>query len=263
MLSTLLTPFSFGRVGGATVLTALTLGFAGCKDAVDVAPEIGVDYYPMAVGNYWTYAVTDSTWSPAPPTPSTVAAATYQFKETVTGTFTDAAGQKAYRMVRSKMVPPATTFRDDSVFVVTANEQYVAINRNNTRTVELVFPVRQGRTWNFNAFNNNFNDTITAQTRQYSQVGQPYTTVAVGAQGAKTYPQTLTTANTGTATENSLLKRISYQQVFAKSIGPVFRRRVYLAFYNFTNSQGNQVYPANSYFNAFTRREILIDYGPK
>ncbi|GAC1382957.1 MAG: hypothetical protein NVSMB30_30530 [Hymenobacter sp.] len=242
----------------------LALGLTSCRDKTEAAPETGTDYYPVAVGNYWVYAVADTTWSPAPPTPSVRTATSYQFKETITDVFTDAAGQKAYRLVRAKLVPSATTWRDDSVFVLSATPQFVALNRNNTRTLELIFPVREGRSWNFNAFNNNFNDTIAAETRRYSRVGAPFTTGGSAGLPATTYSNTLTTTNSGAAAENSLLKRISYQQVFAKGIGPVFRRRLYFANYNYTDpGTGNQVYVPGSYFNAFSRRETLVDYGPR
>ena len=245
------------------VLAVGALALGACQNTTAPAPEPGTDYYPVAVGNFWLYSVTDTTWSIATRTaPSVPTATTYQLRETITESFADAAGQRAYRLVRARLVPPATVFRDDSVFVLTATPQFVALNRNNTRTLELVFPVREGRSWNFNAFNNNFNDTINAETRRYSRVGQPFTTPAVGAAAAQTYPVTVTTTNTGVAAETSLLKRQSYQQVFAK-VGPVYRRRAYFVNFNYTDAGGNQVYPANSYTSGFARREILLDYGPR
>ena len=255
----------FRRVAGAATAWALVLGVAGCRDKTVPAPELGRDYYPVAVGNFWVYAVVDSTWSSATRvTPSVVTVSTYQFKETIREVFADAAGQPAYRLVRSKLAAPTNTFVDDSVFVLSATPQTVALNRNNARTLELIFPVREGRLWNFNAYNNNFNDTITAETRRYSRVGQPFTTGGAGGMAAETYPTTLTTANTGTAAETSLLKRQSYQQVFAKGIGPVYRRRDNFLNFNYTDSgSGNQVYVPGSYFTGFSRRETLVDYGPR
>ncbi|MBD2769027.1 hypothetical protein IC235_14130 [Hymenobacter sp. BT664] len=253
-----------GPAAWATTALILALGAAGCKNTTVPAPETGRDYYPVAVGNFWVYAVVDTTWSPATRvSPSVATISTYQFKETITDVFTDAAGQPAYRLVRSKRVAPATTFLDDSVFVLSATPQTVTLIRNNARTLELIFPVREGRLWNFNAYNNNFNDTITAETRRYSRVGQSFTTGGTGGIPAATYPSTLTTANAGIAAENSLLKRQSYQQVFAKGVGPVYRRRDYFLNFNYTNSDGTQVYVPGSYFSAASRRETLIDYGPR
>lgn len=254
----------------ALVAVALVAGLAGCQNKSEPAPETGSAYYPVAVGNFWVYAVADTTWSPvggsgAQFTPSVPTASAYQFKETIKEVFIDAAGQTAYRMVRAKLLPPATTYLEDSVFVLTANPQLVALNRNNTRTLELIFPMREGRSWNLNAFNNSFNDTITAETRQYSQVGQPFTTMVLAGNPAKTYPRTTTTTNTGMAAENNLLKRLNYQQVFANGIGPVFRRRGYFVNYNYPDpaNPSNQVYPPKAYTSAVSRHEVLIDYGPR
>jgi hypothetical protein len=269
MLSTRI--FSFGKSHAPrralTIMAlALTAGMTGCKNDSEAIPDPGTGYYPIAVGNSWTYAVADSTWTEAQASgttlarPSALTVSNYQFKETITEVFTDASGQQAYRLVRSKMGPTTTTFRDDSVFVLTANANFVALNRNNAKTAELIFPVRQGRSWNLNAFNNNSNDTITAETRQYSQVGQPFTTGG-GTSGlpAKPYETTVTVNNTGTATENSALKRVGYQQVFAKGVGPVLRRRFFYANF-YINTATQAVYYPGNYFAATSRRETLIDY---
>ncbi|MBD2721250.1 hypothetical protein [Hymenobacter armeniacus] len=250
---------------------ALAAGLPACKNEVDVTPQTDKAYYPVAVGNSWTYAVADTTWSEARlvnrvVVPSVPTVNAFKLRETITETFTDAAGNKAYRLVRAKMVPPSTAWVDDSVFVLTANDQFVALSRNNVRTVELVFPVKDEGTWNLNAFNNSAQDTVTNQTRQYTRVGQAYTTGG-GATGlpGKAYSTTLTTNNTGTAAENSLIKRSGYQQVFAKGIGPVFRRRFNKSFFNYPdpNNTSVQIYVDGSYFGARTRHETLIDYVVK
>lgn len=250
----------------AFAFAALGLSLTGCTDTVEVVPDPGTDYYPVAVGNFWVYAVADTTWSLATQsTPSVRTASAFQFKETITETITDAAGQKAYRLVRAKRLTPADAWRNDSVFILTANSQFVALNRNNARTVELIFPVKEGRSWNFNAFNNNSNDTITAETRQYSRIGQPFTTRVVAGNSATTYSATITTENTGTATENNLIRILNYQQVFAKKVGPIFRRRRNLMPFNYPdpNNSNNQIFVPGSYSSASVRHETLIDYGPR
>ena len=249
----------------AFAVAALGLSLTGCKDTVEVLPDSGTDYYPVAVGNFWVYAVADTTWSLASQsTPSVRTASAFQFKETITETITDAAGQKAYRLIRAKRLTPADAWRNDSVFVLTATAQFVTLNRNNARTLELIFPVKEGRSWNFNAFNNNSNDTVTAETRQYSRIGQPFAAAAAGSP-ATTYPTTVTTNNTGTATSNDVITILNYQQVFAKKIGPVYRRRRYLKPFNYPDptNTSRQIYVAGSYFSATVRHETLIDHGPR
>ena len=188
-------PLALRRVARRWAVAGLGLAATSCTDSTVPAPEQGLDYYPIAVGNFWTYAVTDSSWTQASASnpSSTLRVDTYQFRETVSATFADAAGETAYRMVRAKRASPAAQFKDDSVFTLSATPHTVVLNRNNLRSVELIFPVKDGRLWNANAFNNNSNDTITAETRRYSKVGQPLTTTAGGV--TRNYPLTLTTTN--------------------------------------------------------------------
>ena len=250
----------------ATVLSAAVL--AGCSNTTEALPDFGRGYYPLAVGNTWTYAVRDSVWSVATPaTPTSRATATsFQFRETISEVFTDAAGQPAYRLVRARRATATDAWVSDSVFTISTAGSALILNRGNTRTVELIFPPRTGRSWNLNAFNNNYNDTITAETRQYSAVGQVFTTGG-GSTGlpAVAYANTITTANTGMAAETSLLRRVSYQQVYAQGVGPVYRRRDNFAFLTYTSLTPpfNQIFPPGAYTSGFTRRETLLDYQLK
>ena len=260
---------SLRRLRAGIVLSAFTLAaVAGCKNTTEAVPDLGRGYYPLAVGNTWTYAVRDSVWSVATmatPT-STVRATSFQFRETITEVFSDAAGQPAYRLVRARRATATDTWVDDSVFTISASSNALILNRGNTRTVELVFPPRPGRSWNLNAFNNNYNDTITAETRQYRAVGQPFTTGG-GNTGlpAVAYATTIATANTGMATESSLLRRVNYQQVYALGVGPVYRRRDNFASFTYTSTTPpfNQIFPPGAYTSGFSRRETLIDYQLK
>ena len=259
------------RASLGVAAVALAAGFAGCKTETEAIPETGTDYYPVAVGRFWTYAVTDTTWDQSSYSNGQVlrgraTVVNSQARETITETFTDAAGNTAYRMMRAKRANATAGWTNDSVFVVTATPQYVAVSRSNLRTLEAVFPIREGSKWHINGFNNNVpgvEDTV--KTRQYYRLGQPFTTAAAGGSPATTYPTTVSTNNIGPAVESNLLNLSSYQQVLARNIGPVYRNRRTLVYFNYTDSSnGNQVFPANAYsIGSSTHRETLIDYGPK
>jgi hypothetical protein len=232
----------------------LALAFTACKDYSEVPPvEAGTDYYPIAVGNVRTFAVADTIWDGGAATISK-----YRFRETITGQFTDIAGQTSYRVVRAKSVGTAP-FVDDSVMVLTPSARTVTLNRDNRRSVELVFPVREDRVWNLSAYSNTTpDDTITNITRRYYQVGQPLR-LAVPGLPVFTYAQTLTTLDEGNAAEDDAYYLRQYQQVFAKGIGPVLRnRRRY--YYCDTNPNCQ---PTPSYiFAGHSRHETLIDFVP-
>lgn len=255
-------PGATHRIGFVLLAATLALGIAGCKDTVEVLPDAGLGYYPVAVGNYWIYAVADTTWSTATNqgsqvTPSVPTVSAFQFREAITGSFTDAAGKMAYRLVRSKRLTASAAWVDDSVFTLSPSAQSVILNRNNLRTLELIFPVREGRLWNFNAYNNNSEDIVTAETRRYSHVGEPFSTTANGT--AKAYPATVTTTNEGKAKEDDAYYVKTYQQVFAKGVGPVFRRRRRFVNFAINNPNSTVTIVPNSYTFGYSRRETLIE----
>jgi hypothetical protein len=175
---------------------------------------MGLDYYPVAVGDFRIYNVVDSIYQNNRGT-----ATRFQFRERVVETFTDAAGEEAYRVVRSRRALPTNAWSDDSVMIIKTTPNTLLLTRSNRRTVELVFPVRAGRKWNANAFNSG--DTITAEKRGYNRVGQPFEAPATVAQPQR-YDQTATTADT---TAYDLFNVNIQRQVYARGVGPVYRWR--------------------------------------
>jgi hypothetical protein len=237
-------------------LLALPL-LAGCRHD-SVVPNPVVDYFPVVVGTYRTYAVTDSVWANAKAT-----ATTFQLRERVTEQFTDAAGKPAYRLVRSRRANSGAGWVDDSVLVVQPSAQAVLLTKNNVRTVELVYPARAGKGWNVNALNGS-PDTITSQTRIYGpSVGTPYTTPAAGGQPAKTYDNTVITKATldGGVENFNALNQIGLRQVYANSVGLILRRRFSYATYT-TNPDGStNLFKPNEVQSGAARYEVLIETG--
>ncbi|QKG52468.1 hypothetical protein [Hymenobacter sp. BRD67] len=174
----------------ALSILALPALLAGCRHEVVVVPAYD-NYFPVDVGTYRTYAVADSNWVKGALTVSN-----YQFRERVTEQFADAAGQPAYRLVRSKRPNSAAGWVDDSASVVQPMARAVVVTRNNIRTVALIYPAQPNKGWNDMAFSAS-PDTITSLTRFYGpNVAAPYTVPAAQGQPAVTYPTTVTTKTT-------------------------------------------------------------------
>ncbi len=245
-----------GRRGALGLGLAAGLLVAGCRHDVLVVPAYD-DYFPVVVGSYRTYAVADSTWTSGRATVSN-----YQFRERVSEQFTDAAGKTAYRLVRSRRASAAAAWADDSVFVVQPLPQAVLLTRNNVRTVELIYPARAAKGWNYKAFTAS-PDTITSLTRYYGPgVATPFTTPAVTGAPAKTYANTVstkTTLDTGSEDVNLLYQR-GLRQVYASGVGLVLRRRFnYNTF--LTNTDGSQTLTPGVVQNGLARRETLLETG--
>ena len=244
----------FGKLTGSGLLLATVL-LACNKEQEFVLPmESGVEYYPLAINTQRTYAVVDTTW-----TAGRATVKSFQLREAFVDTFRNASGQKSYRVVRSRRNLPTDAWASDSVYTLTFTNQTVTLLRDNRRTVELIFPVRDNQGWNLNAFNAIENpDTITDVTRRYHRVGQPLTLAPRGLP-AKSYPKTLITLNEGSAAEDNAFYLTQYQQVYAKEVGPVMRRsRIY-----YFGTDDPYYIPSEDYiFRGSSRYELLIDYGP-
>jgi hypothetical protein len=234
---------------GALALVAGAGLLDGCRHDT-VVPVPAVDYYPLVVGTYRAYAVTDTVWNKGVATPST-----YQFREAVTEQFTDAAGKTAYRVVRSRRASAAAAWADDSALVVQPLEQAILLTRNNIRTVELIYPLQANKSWKKYAFTTNRDDSIRTFN---STVAQPFTTPAPA---AKSYESTVIVRDRWPESSNDgLYKRRGTLQVFALGLGPVARRRYYQETF-FSQSNGAQVLTPGVIQVGYSHLEVLLDSG--
>ncbi|MGI4864253.1 MAG: hypothetical protein ACRYFZ_10055 [Janthinobacterium lividum] len=243
-------PYSFK----SKVLAALSLlvGAAlldGCHHET-VTPNPAVDYYPVVVGTYRTYAVSDTTWSKGVAT-----ASSYQFREVVNEQFTDAAGLQAFRVVRARRATSAAAWADDSVLVVQPLLQSVLVTRNNVRSIELIYPLVAKKTWRKYSFTTTRDDSVRAFD---PTVGQPFTTPGPA---PKAYDAAVTVRDVWPASSNDgLYKRRGTLQVFALGVGPVARRRYYYETFTVQSSGAQTLTPGVIQVGA-SHQELLIDSG--
>lgn len=242
----------------ATLSAAGALLLAGCGNKDSAAPDLGNDYYPVAVGTYRAYQVNDTVWNNS----QSVVPAPYQVREAITGTYTDAAGQLAYRVEHARRATATDAWAPDSTFALSVTANAVVLNRGNKRTVEAVFPVRENYLWNFNAYQGfsslSAADTVNAKNREYHRVGQDLA-VPVPGGPARSYAATASVDDAGLAAANNQCTLLGYQQVLAKGVGPVLRRRVNLSFQ--VPNTGTCVRNGYRASSGAVHRETLIDAG--
>ena len=244
--------FPYSLQSKTLAVLALLAGAAlldGCHHET-VTPNPAVDYYPVVVGTYRAYAVSDTTWSKG------VATATnYQFREAVTEQFTDAAGMQAFRVVRARRATSAAAWADDSVLVVQPLLQSVLVTRNNVRSIELIYPLVAKKTWRKYSFTTTRDDSIRAFG---PTVGQPFTTPGPA---PKTYDATAIVRDVEPVSINDgLYRRAGYLQGFAQGVGPVVRRRYYYETFIVVGGNAQQLTPGVIQVGA-SHQEILIDSG--
>lgn len=256
------------RFRSLTVLLATGLGLAtACKHTEEVVPTYD-DYYPVVVGTYRSYAVQDSTWLNGQ-----VSVQQFQLRERVAEQFTDAGGQPAFRLVRSRRATAAQAWADDSVVVVQKLPVALTEMRNNVRTVELLYPVRSGKGWNASAFGNDttsYTNLANTFTRFYGAgAGATAAVPAAGAAPAKTYDATVLTkatlpsASSGTSPveDSNVFTQRGLRQLYARGVGRVLRRRFYYETFTTDRGTGAQTPTPGVIQNGFSRRETLLETG--
>lgn len=244
----------------ALLLLAFLTGFiTGCEDKYkDVGPDaMGYSYYPLAVGDYRIYNVTDIKFK------FNVGDTTrFQMRERVDTSFYDQTQTLNYKIVRSIRQNPNATWEDDSVMVVAKLDGMVLLTKDNTKYVKLVFPIREGVEFVGDAYNDHlYNDSVVPvrgtkirnekELYTYENVGAPYTTAA------QTFPNTITVVQNG---PNSYQVRLDKRhEVYAENVGLVYRvfNRVVIA----DCTPDNCNYGENYKLDGHERHEELISYG--
>lgn len=132
-------------------LAVLAASLWACGSSVEPADagRLGYDFFPLETGRYAVYDVQQIVYrlGSRPDTQR------YQLRETVADTFTDLAGQPAFRIHRSIRANAGAGWRLDSVWTAKRTAHTALRTENNVGFVRLSFPPRENLAWNGNAYN--------------------------------------------------------------------------------------------------------------
>lgn len=188
------------------VFTLMLIGlFTQCTEAVKPAEiDSGQQYYPLAVDNYWIYDVTETIVDH-----DDFDSVKFQIREIIDTVYTNLAGEKTYKIIRSRRSDLSKPWEEDSLVLVNTSWSDVRRSKNNIKTVSLVFPVNEGKEWNANAFN-----TQGEQAYRYRRVKRPFVLHGL------TYDSTATIVQ-GEADDVVLDNR---EEVYAYNIGLIYKK---------------------------------------
>ncbi|MGZ3884168.1 MAG: hypothetical protein ACXVPQ_08885 [Bacteroidia bacterium] len=141
-------------------IIALFLAFASCKKKNTPAQpvDLGKDYYPSTLGKYVIYEADSTVYDEFTHLPTNYK---YQIKEKIEELFTDSEGKPALRLMRYiKKYDPnvaysAMPWTVKDAWQVNVSATDVEVVEENVRFTKLIFPVKEGSTWNGNAKNTN------------------------------------------------------------------------------------------------------------
>jgi len=171
----------------------------------------GLDYYPLEVGDYRVYEVTDIHYQHNVATEER-----FLMREWVADSFLDQTNALTYKIIRSVRPNAQSEWLDDSVMTVTKNNTSVILTKDNTKYVKMVFPVSEGKTWKPDMYNNRAYETDKKEVATYLSVDQPYQS------DSHSYEKTATVVQEGKFFDPSIGVD-SRQEIYARGIGLVYR----------------------------------------
>ncbi len=188
------------------------LSFETCQESVIPINEdiLGYDFFPMEIGRYQVYAVTDIDFVRTGVSDTSI----YYLKVEVTDSTKNADGSFIYYVAGSRRETIDVEWQVDSLWQVHMNNYIVKVYEENIPIVRLSFPIKEGRTWDSNAYNHfdenefeiaNVNDSFSANDSLFQN--------------------TVTVINDYTA--QNFVNYNSEIEVYAKNVGLIYKEIIY------------------------------------
>ena len=121
----------------------------------EIVIDYGYEYYPLEIGNSWTYQVDSIIFDPAIGGTALDSTRSY-IREVITDTLESADGETAFIIEHYYRHHDTLAWEIASVYTLVADEQRAYRTEDNLRFIKLVFPLKKGSNWDGNAF---FDDT--------------------------------------------------------------------------------------------------------
>ncbi|GAB3813734.1 hypothetical protein [Pontibacter rugosus] len=233
------------------LLAMLTGVITACEETfVEPDPKaMGYDYYPLEIGDYRVYNVTDIKFR------SNVGdTSRFQIRELVDTSFYDQSNTLNYKIVRAVRADDTKPWVEDSVMTVLKSNGSVLLTQNNTTFVKLVFPVKENKTWAGDAFNNNVINVDEKEPYTYTNVGESYTV------RGQVFDKTATVIQ-GNPT-NNLVQLNDRKEVYAEGVGRIYRLYNKVVYCNETQSVDCNFGEDFKLFGT-ERHEELVTYGKR
>ncbi len=120
----------------------------GCQSR-DVRPKItGAEYFPLKVGTFWIYDVSQTTITQL----GGQSTSTFELKTEITDSIVSG-GEINYVLQRFKRVNSSQPWTAIETWSARKNQFQGILQKGNTIFLELAFPFSEGKSWNGNTFN--------------------------------------------------------------------------------------------------------------
>jgi hypothetical protein len=201
----------------------------GCsEEIIPVTDDAGRSYYPVSIGDYWIYDVSETKYirrfkdQPGD-------SVTYQLRERVDTVYQDQTNQLTYKLIRSRRANALQPWGADSVVLINKSGTNLQITRNNLRTINLIFPVAEGKKWNGNAFN--FKSTGEEEFN-YQNTGSPFSIRDT------TFANTITVVQYNNENLINLNDRL---EIYAAGVGLIYKKNIDYEYCNNGSTQSCEI----------------------
>lgn len=191
------------------LLLVLLLFLGACRKEDPESIPSGQNYFPVDVGRYSIYSVTEIEIDAAV---SRYDTSRYFLKEKLHSVFTDNAGEPCIRVERFWRNADTLPWVIKDVWYFYRNERNAQKVEENIRYIRMAFPVYETTVWNGNAMN-----TLDSRIYSYGSVGIPY---SVGSLNFSTTVQI-----DHQSSFNNLVNKNGFE-IYAEGIGMISKRDV-------------------------------------
>lgn len=133
-----------------TILAIASIAFSAC-DNDDTDPIDPYAYYPLTIGHYVVYDVSQEVYSAGQSTPVVTK---WQEKDEVNRIASDSAGIMTYVVARSTRNSSADYWQKVKEYTIHKYPDKLLTNIDNQVFMSLIFPIDSRASWNGNSFNN-------------------------------------------------------------------------------------------------------------
>jgi|GEM_PF-1552906 len=193
-----------------TLLVLLCICGACQQDTANPKPD-DLSYFPLQIGDYWIYQITQQSYSPTSPTTTR----TYQIQDKISSSYTKD-GQLFYLIEESTRTSEQAAWQVISIRTVYRSLSEAVSIDNNVPVVRLMFPIALTDSWNTNLYNDN-PDTLL----HYQDNGQPFSL------GTLQFDHSVSVVGANDSTLTNLEKN---RRVYAQNVGLVFQETASLAY---------------------------------
>ncbi len=245
-------------------LLMLAAGIISCKKesaAVPFATLAG--YYPLQVGNAYTYRLDSTIYLSFGTIVSTVS---YLAKDSIVSTYSDNTGRTAYLVYRylTDTLKKGALAYNASYYVVPTSHTVEVTDANNLHFINLALPVAAGTTWLGNAYidTKSFTSDLAYMDNwsyTYQNINMPYTVL----KGTIDSTITVTGINEirpdDSPFDQQYFKQRDYsEEVYAKGVGLVYKEMIHWVW-----QPSDGINPAHYEDGSFGIKMSLVDYSLK